>query len=109
MERHKQAYIYAAFVIMFWATVASAFKLSLDYVDAFQLVLYSSLTSLAVLFLILLVQGKLRLLRKSTKKDLLNSAMLGFLSPFLYYLVLFEAYSLLQAQEAQPLNLTWII
>lgn len=35
--------------------------------------------------------------------------MLGFLNPFLYYVVLFKAYSLLPAQEAQPLNYTWSI
>ena len=31
------------------------------------------------------------------------------LNPFLYYLVLFRAYDLLPAQEAQPLNYTWPI
>jgi drug/metabolite transporter (DMT)-like permease len=109
MERQRQAYVYAIFVVMLWATVASAFKLSLRYVDAFQLVLYSSLTSLIVLFLILAFQRKLKLLKLCTRKELLRSAFLGFLNPFLYYLVLFWAYSLLQAQEAQPLNQTWII
>ncbi|MBW1997862.1 MAG: DMT family transporter, partial [Deltaproteobacteria bacterium] len=34
---------------------------------------------------------------------------LGFLNPFLYYVVLFKAYELLPAQEAQPLNYTWAI
>jgi drug/metabolite transporter (DMT)-like permease len=34
---------------------------------------------------------------------------LGFLNPFLYYTVLFKAYDLLPAQEAQPLNYTWAI
>ncbi len=34
---------------------------------------------------------------------------MGLLNPFLYYLVLFKAYSLLPAQEAQPLNFTWPI
>ncbi len=109
MERQRQAYVYAIFVVMLWATVASAFKLSLRYVDAFQLVLYSSLTSLMILFLILAFQRKLRLVRLCSREDIMRSALLGFLNPFLYYLVLFGAYSLLQAQEAQPLNQTWII
>ena len=34
---------------------------------------------------------------------------LGGLNPFLYYLVLFKAYSLLPAQEAQALNYTWAL
>lgn len=109
MEKQKQAYVYAIFVVIFWATVASAFKISLRYVDTFQLLLYSSLTSVIVLFLILLGQKKLKLLKGLSKRDCLHSAILGFMSPFLYYLVLFGAYSMLQAQEAQPLNQTWII
>jgi len=39
----------------------------------------------------------------------LKSALFGFLNPYLYYLVLFKAYSLLKAQIAQPLNYTWPI
>ncbi len=35
--------------------------------------------------------------------------VLGFLNPFLYYVVLFQAYSILPAQEAQTLNYTWPI
>jgi len=35
--------------------------------------------------------------------------LLGFLNPFLYYVVLFKAYSLLPAQIAQPLNFIWPI
>src|SRR5690606_9278126 len=42
-------------------------------------------------------------------KNILNSAIFGFLNPFLYYLILFEAYNLLPAQIAQPLNYTWVI
>ena len=40
---------------------------------------------------------------------LIRSALNGFLNPFLYYVILFKAYSLLPAQEAQPLNFTWPI
>lgn len=109
MERQRQAYVYAIFVVMLWATVASAFKLSLGYVDTFQLVLYSSLTSLMILFLILAFQRKLGQVKLCSREDIVRSALLGFLNPFLYYLVLFGAYSLLRAQEAQPLNQTWII
>ena len=35
--------------------------------------------------------------------------MNGFLTPFLSYAVLFRAYDVLPAQEAQPLNYTWPI
>ena len=38
-----------------------------------------------------------------------KSALLGALNPFAYYLILFQAYSLLPAQVAQPLNMIWPI
>lgn len=59
--------------------------------------------------MILLIQKKLKLLKTCSKKEFLHSIFLGFLNPFLYYIVLFKAYSLLPAQQAQPLNQTWAI
>jgi drug/metabolite transporter (DMT)-like permease len=47
------------------------------------------------------------LLKKITKAELLNSAFLGLLNPFLYYVVLLKAYELLPAQEAGTLNYIW--
>lgn len=109
MKKQKQAYIYAIIAVLFWSTVASAFKVSLRYVDVFQLLFFSSLSSVIILFIILFIQNKLKLLRTYEAKDFLRSALLGFLNPFLYYVVLFKAYSLLRAQEALTLNYTWPI
>lgn len=109
MEKQKQAYAYAVSAVLFWSTVASAFKVSLRYLDFLQLLFFSSVVSIIVLFLILLIQNKLNLLKGYSGKDYLHSVMLAFLNPFLYYLVLFKAYSLLPAQQAQPLNYTWAI
>jgi len=109
MERQNQAYTYGLIAVFFWATMASAFKISLRYVDTLQLLFYASIVSVLILFFILVVQNKLYLLKTYSKKDYLRSALLGFLNPFLYYVVLFKAYSLLRAQEAQPLNYTWQI
>ncbi|KAA0006584.1 MAG: DMT family transporter [Thermoplasmata archaeon] len=107
MEKQKVAYIYALLAVFFWSTVATAFKISLKYVDFLQLLFISSLTSTIVLFLILVSTGKVRLLRTLDFQQILRSLLAGFLNPFLYYVVLFKAYSLLPAQEAQPLNYTW--
>jgi drug/metabolite transporter (DMT)-like permease len=49
------------------------------------------------------------LLRTFSGGDYLRSALLGFLNPFLYYIVLFKAYSLLPAQQAQTINFIWPI
>jgi len=107
MEKQQRAYLFALATVLFWATVASAFKLTLKEIDYFQLVLYSVGVSALVLFVLIAVQNKFTLLRKCTQEEMRRSAILGFLNPFLYYLVLFKAYSLLLAQEAQPLNQTW--
>ena len=107
MEKQKVAYIYALLAVFFWSTVATAFKISLKYVDFLQLLFISSLTSTIVLFLILVSTGEVRLLRTLDFQQILRSLLAGFLNPFLYYVVLFKAYSLLPAQEAQPLNYTW--
>lgn len=109
MERQKQAYLYAVTAVLFWSTMASAFKVSLRYLDFLGLLFFSSIASVLILFLILVVQNKLNLFKEYSGKDYLRSVALGFLNPFLYYVVLFKAYSLLPAQEAQPLNYTWSI
>ena len=92
-----------------WSTVASAFKLSLRHLDPIQLLFFSSLFSILALALVLGVQGRLRLVFSYSRRQYLASVCFGFLNPFLYYLVLFKAYDLLPAQEAQPLNYTWAI
>lgn len=107
MKRQQQAYLYGALAVLFWSTIASAFKISLRYLDPLALLFYASLASIFVLFLILLLQGKLHLLRTYRPRDYLRSALLGLLNPFLYYVVLFYAYHILRAQEAMALNYTW--
>jgi len=109
MERQKKAYLFAFLAILFWSTSASAFKICLDRfsVPVLPLLFGASLVSSIALFLNLLLSQKVGLLISLSKEDLARSAFLGFLSPFLYYVVLFEAYSRLRAQEAQPLNFVW--
>jgi drug/metabolite transporter (DMT)-like permease len=107
MKQQRQAYIYALLAILCWSTIGSAFKISLRYLDFLTLLLFSSFVAATVLFIILLLQKKLYLLRKIRKEDLLNSAFLGLLNPFLYYVVLLKAYELLPAQEAGTLNYIW--
>lgn len=109
MKNQKKAYFYAICAVLIWSTVASAFKLTLQYLDFLQLLLISAFVSTIVLMVILIIQNKTKNLMRYSLKDYLHSALLGFLNPFLYYILLFKAYSLLPAQEAQPLNYTWPI
>lgn len=106
--RHR-GLIYASLAILFWSTVATAFKLSLGYISFLQLVFYSALASMFVLGLLCFSSGKIAQLKDWRLPDYVRSIGLGLLNPALYYLILFRAYELLPAQEAQVLNFTWPI
>ncbi len=103
----NNAYIYASLSILFWGTAATAFKIALQYVRFYELLFWASLTACLYLITVLMIKKEIKVLFTFTKKEYLLSALLGFLNPFLYYIVLFKAYSLLQAQIAQPLNFLW--
>ena len=107
MKQQNRAYLLALTAILFWSTMSSAFKITLRYIDPLNLLLFASFFSSIVLFALLLVNGKIHLLRQANWRDIRNSAILGLLNPFLYYLVLFRAYELLPAQEAGTLNYIW--
>ncbi|MEI7499998.1 MAG: DMT family transporter [Bacteroidota bacterium] len=107
MKPQKKAYLFALAAIACWSTIGSAFKISLGYLDPLELLFFSSFVACLILFSILLFQGKLALLNKLSLKEVLLSAFLGFLNPFLYYVVLLKAYDILQAQEAGTLNYIW--
>lgn len=105
----QKAYVYALATVALWSTVASAFKLSLRYMQPAELLLYATVVSCCVLLTVILAQGRGRELAKTDRRQWLISCRLGLLNPFLYYLVLFKAYDLLPAQQAQPINHTWAI
>lgn len=107
-KNSKKSYFYAALTVFFWSTVATAFKFGLSHLSPANLLFYSSLTSL-IFFAVLLLFSNKRKGSLFNLPNLMKSALFGFLNPFLYYLILFEAYKLLPAQIAQPLNYTWVI
>ncbi len=109
MQQQTRAYLFAGGAILLWSTVATAFKLALAYMTPVQLLLYASVASTLVLGAIVAVQGTWRELRGNARRLAAGSILPGLLNPFAYYLVLFEAYRLLPAQQAQPLNYTWPI
>ena len=90
---------HAVGAVLLWSTVASAFKLSLRYMSPLQLLFWAFLTSL-------FLYGALYFRNFRPSRENLRSAYLGLVL-FLYYTVLFSAYDLLPAQEAQALNYTW--
>ena len=109
ISNQQKAYLFALAAVLFWSTVPTAFKLGLRYQDNYQMVTGAALVSTFILGATILLQGKVKLFRLLTGRDLLRTALLGILNPAFYYLVLFKAYDLLPGQVAQPLNMVWPI
>ncbi len=108
-KSQSRAYLFASFVVLFWGTSATAFKIGLKHIEPIQLLFWSSFSASIILFSILLFQNKLELIQFRSKSDFALSMAEALLNPFLYYLVLFKAYNLLPTQVAQPLNYIWPI
>ena len=105
-----KSYVYAILATLLWSTVATAFKLGLHHFnhDSAALLSWSVFFAVIALFSIFIFykdQGSFF----PSGRALLTSSLSGFLNPFLYYLILFKAYDLLPASEAQPLNFIWPI
>lgn len=106
MTKQNKAYIYALLAVLMWSTVASAFKISLSELSPEITLFYASLSATIVLYIFYITEKKRTKIKLS---DFRKSLIAGLFNPFIYYLILFEAYDLLPAQIAQPLNYTWPI
>lgn len=109
LSQQGRAYAFGLAAVLCWSTVATAFKLSLQYLTPAQLLLYASLSSWLFLSAILLIKGQLKSALSLSPKTFRDALFFGAINPFIYYLVLFQAYELLPAQEAQILNYSWAL
>lgn len=109
MKSSNLAYVYGMAAVFLWSTVATAFKIALSYYTPLQLVFVAVLTSIIALAGILAWQKKLSLLKQQFLRRPMFYLVTGLINPFLYYIVLFKAYSLLPAQQALSLNYTWAV
>lgn len=109
MVSQKHATYYALATVLCWSTVATAFKLTLTYISPLPMILLSSLVSCAFLISVLAWQKRLGELLSLNAKAYAWSLLFGVMNPCLYYALLFSAYDLLPAQEAQSINYSWAI
>jgi drug/metabolite transporter (DMT)-like permease len=107
MKNQTKAYLFASAAVLCWSTVGSAFKLALREVDYVNLLFWSVLVSLLVFVVFITVKRQWSLIKQQTASEIFRSAFMGLINPFLYYLILFQAYDLLLAQEALTLNYLW--
>jgi drug/metabolite transporter (DMT)-like permease len=87
--------------------MSTAFKLSLNWFSYDWLLFWAVGFGWTALMLLSLLNRNIKQVFPKDKQYWLKSAILGLLNPFGYYLILFKAYELLQAQEAGVLNYSW--
>jgi drug/metabolite transporter (DMT)-like permease len=95
--------------VLLWSTVATAFKLTLAEFTPIQMLAVASLVSATSLFCICFYQGKTDQIINTFTANPLYYLALGLINPLAYYLILFKAYDLLPASQAQPINYSWAI
>ncbi|TVS14052.1 MAG: EamA/RhaT family transporter, partial [Wenzhouxiangella sp.] len=100
LGNEQRALLLALGAVLLWSTAATAFKLSLEYLAPVQLLAWASVVSVLTLGVLLLATGRLAHVLRGSRRDYLRSLALGLINPLAYYLVLFEAYDRLPAQEA---------
>lgn len=105
----KKEYALGLLTVLFWSTSATAFKIALQYMDVFQILVLSIITSALILGGYLMVIGKADQIFRLESREYAFYLIAGVLNPFIYYLMVMKAYDLLPAQVAQPINYTWII
>ncbi|MGS2720526.1 DMT family transporter [Paraglaciecola aestuariivivens] len=109
MRLKNNPYFWAMLAVLFWSTVATAFKIALDYLSPLELVMYATTSSAFALLVTCIIQKKVSHCPKELAKRPLYYLLSALLNPISYYFVLFGAYSLLPGSQAQPINYTWAI
>jgi len=107
LKNNKVALISAGIVLLLWSSVATAFKISLQYLEPFELLFLSTMVSFLALTIIMLFTKRFPKLKNISSGNRNKLFLAGLLNPVIYYLLLFKAYDLLPAQFAQAVNFTW--
>lgn len=109
MTENTKSIILAGTAVLSWATVATAFKIALRTMTVYDMLLVATLTTTLIYGVMMTVERKWGVLRRLPRRLLAEATGLGIVNPVAYYLVLFQAYDMLPAQVAQPVNYAWPI
>lgn len=101
--------VLAGVAVLSWSTVATAFKIALRSLSVFDMLLVSTVTAMLIFAFMLTAERKWGMLKGLHRNAICGAMGLGVLNPVIYYLVLFQAYDMLPAQVAQPVNYAWPI
>ena len=105
----KVQYKYAMASILLWASTASVGKLLLKDLNNLHVMFYTSLFATITLFFIILLQGKISIIKQYKIKDYLTFMYMGVVGIFLYNYFFYGALMRLPAQEAFIINYLWPI
>lgn len=109
LNDNRKSVMLGGVAVLSWATVATAFKIALQHLTVFNMLAVATVTATVVFAIAMTFERKWGEMRKMPRKTLLAALGLGLLNPVAYYLVLFQAYDMLPAQVAQPVNYAWPI
>ncbi|OBT10175.1 hypothetical protein A9264_04235 [Vibrio sp. UCD-FRSSP16_10] len=105
----RKALLLGLSAVLLWSTVATAFKLTLAEFTPIQMLTCASVVSAITLLGVCIAQRKTHIIVKTFTANPLYYLLLGLINPLAYYLILFKAYDLLPASQAQPINYSWAI
>ena len=106
MTQDKQAMLYGLGAVMLWSTVATAFKVALEWMTPLELMWIAALVSWLLMGVLVIIRGHGR---QALTRGWRTAAWAGMMNPVAYYLLLFAAYDRLPGQEAMALNYTWAL
>ena len=95
--------------VFLWSTVATAFKLTLQKFSPIQMLAVAIMVSTFFLLILCLIQKKGQQIIRTFISSPYYYLSLGLINPLAYYLILFKAYDLLPASQAQSINYSWAI
>lgn len=107
MSDKLQAGILASLCIALWGLIPVVAKLGQVGLSSAQFLFFSSLVSLLVMGAICIATGRWRLFRQLSLKDGIKIFLNGLLGTWLYYLLLYQGYSLADGVEVLVVQYTW--
>ena len=105
----KKNYLYAAVAILLWSTIATISKLLLDSMNSYQVLMVSSAFATAILLVVALFNGRIKLLKSYRIKDYLITLLIGLPGTFAYYVFLYLGTERMAASQAFMINYLWPI
>ncbi len=102
-----RAYVYVILCIVSWALIPVCSKKVLIGMNNFAMLLFSNFISFITLGIYITFEKKWGVLKRYATKDYLYMSFLGILGSFVYYILLYGAFSMATAQEVFIINYLW--